>query len=43
MSRNPQDIKKASEMDKLSALIIMFLVAAMVILLFMLIRGQGPG
>lgn len=53
MRRNPQDIKKAAEMEKLSALIIMFLVAAMVFLLFMLMsagkaladpwgRGMGP-
>jgi len=53
MSRNPQDIKKAVEMDKLSALIIIFLIAAIVFLLFMLMsagkaladpwgRGMGP-
>ncbi len=36
MSRNSQDVKKADGKDKLSALIIMFLLAALLFFLFML-------
>jgi Spy/CpxP family protein refolding chaperone len=49
---NSQDVKKAAGKDKLSALIIMFLMAALLLLLFMLMsagkalaqpRGRGMG
>ncbi len=39
MNRNPQDVKKAAGMDKLSVLIIMFLMAALLFLLFMLMSA----
>jgi Spy/CpxP family protein refolding chaperone len=53
MIQNPQEINKAAGMDKLSALIIMFLIAAVIFALFMLMsagkaladpwsRGMGP-
>ncbi|MBI5605380.1 MAG: periplasmic heavy metal sensor [Deltaproteobacteria bacterium] len=52
MNRNPQDINKVTGMNKLSALIIMFLMAAVVFILFLLMsaslaladsRGRGMG
>ena len=39
MKRNPQDINRAAGKDKLSALIIMFLMAALLFFLFMLMSG----
>jgi Spy/CpxP family protein refolding chaperone len=53
MDRNPQDIKRAAGMDKLPALIIIFLMAAVIFSLFLLMsagkaladpwgRGMGP-
>ena len=52
MNWNSQDVKKAAGKDKLSALIIMFLMAALLLFLFMLMsagkalaqpRGRGMG
>ena len=52
MNRNSQDVKKTAGKDKLSALIIMFLMAALLFFLFMLMsagkalaepRGKGMG
>lgn len=52
MNWNSQDVKKAAGKDKLSALIIMFLMAALLLFLFMLVsagkslaqaRGRGMG